>query len=624
MSDEGVLHQTCQECGGKINKPVAKFKGCAVKKDCSCKCGLRTVADENHEPRVGFSCNVIVYDPINHKKYLYDSNGIYTDISGSTGDVNELHGYDYISKVKDYLFKVKYNTINYEYAYDYFKSKMPIDFIVTPACTSVYRSGILGRNLDWTYDENVSFIVETPRDGFRYASIGVAGSLQLTQQFVESGEKSELYELVPFYMQDGVNENGLMVSTNVVPREHGDNKYVQPTGTVEAKVCSVMLPRFILDNFKTAQEAVGYIQSHVATFTPQQLISMGYEQHFIVADENDSFVLEFNNGAYNVKAGNIITNFYVNDVNFNSDGTVNTPETAEQGHYATQNNITMHGQGLERYNVVVNGYGNLDSVADFESMLRNLYYTKSYSTSESVSNPFWYTEAVGGELTVNSLPIDFADRKEAMGYAYEHRTRNGETWQTVHSVVYDPFARKMYLAVQEENTYEEHALTFDYTNDDIDNMLAEKQDILTAGDGIIINGDVIEADTNYLATLQHVDDEVSRIDGNIGDLSELETTAKDNLVEAINEAYQEGGAVRSVNGETGEVELTASDIMAADSHTVQENLGRIDDEIDDIHDSVVQTTGDSTTNVMSQKAVTDIIGDVETLLQTLISGGGAQ
>lgn len=40
--------------------------------------------------------------------------------------------------------------------------------------------------------------------------------------------------------------------------------------------------------------------------------------------------------------------------------------------------------------------------------------------------------------------------------------------------------------------------------------------------------------------------------------------------------------------------------------------------------TVVQTTGQSTTDVMSQKAVTDIIGNVETILQTLNSGGGAQ
>lgn len=37
---------------------------------------------------------------------------------------------------------------------------------------------------------------------------------------------------------------------------------------------------------------------------------------------------------------------------------------------------------------------------------------------------------------------------------------------------------------------------------------------------------------------------------------------------------------------------------------------------------VVQTTGQSTTDVMSQKAVTDIIGDIESALNAINNGGG--
>lgn len=39
--------------------------------------------------------------------------------------------------------------------------------------------------------------------------------------------------------------------------------------------------------------------------------------------------------------------------------------------------------------------------------------------------------------------------------------------------------------------------------------------------------------------------------------------------------------------------------------------------------NVVQTTGESTTDVMSQKAVTDIIGDIETALHTINNGGNS-
>lgn len=39
--------------------------------------------------------------------------------------------------------------------------------------------------------------------------------------------------------------------------------------------------------------------------------------------------------------------------------------------------------------------------------------------------------------------------------------------------------------------------------------------------------------------------------------------------------------------------------------------------------TVVQTTGQSTSDVMSQKAVTDIIGDVESALNTINNGGNS-
>lgn len=45
-------------------------------------------------------------------------------------------------------------------------------------------------------------------------------------------------------------------------------------------------------------------------------------------------------------------------------------------------------------------------------------------------------------------------------------------------------------------------------------------------------------------------------------------------------------------------------------------------EIDEIMPTLVQTTGQSTTSVMSQKAVSDIIGNVEAILETLTTGSG--
>lgn len=56
----------------------------------------------------------------------------------------------------------------------------------------------------------------------------------------------------------------------------------------------------------------------------------------------------------------------------------------------------------------------------------------------------------------------------------------------------------------------------------------------------------------------------------VGDLTELTTTAKTDLVSAINEAAESGGQVDSVNGKTGAVVLTAADVGAATTGALTE------------------------------------------------------
>lgn len=49
---------------------------------------LRTIVDQNHVPKDGLYCNVIVVDPISKNTYLYDGDGIYT-LLGQKGDTGE-------------------------------------------------------------------------------------------------------------------------------------------------------------------------------------------------------------------------------------------------------------------------------------------------------------------------------------------------------------------------------------------------------------------------------------------------------------------------------------------------------------------------------------------------------
>ena len=50
-------------------------------------CCWRTIVDQNHEPKDGLFCNVIVRDPIKKTTWIYDSNGIYSEgTAGPKGD----------------------------------------------------------------------------------------------------------------------------------------------------------------------------------------------------------------------------------------------------------------------------------------------------------------------------------------------------------------------------------------------------------------------------------------------------------------------------------------------------------------------------------------------------------
>lgn len=112
---------------------------------------------------------------------------------------------------------------------------------------------------------------------------------------------SELFKLIPFVTLDGINEKGLFCNINVVPG--GYNKTGGKTSTVlgmpnkgvKHEFCDRMMPRFILDNFESAEAACKYIQDYVKVYTSKPLAEMNYELHYMIGDKNNTFVLEFIN-----------------------------------------------------------------------------------------------------------------------------------------------------------------------------------------------------------------------------------------------------------------------------------------------------------------------------------------
>lgn len=355
-----------------------------------------------------------------------------------------------LSKIDDYLYTIHYNAsqLDYNYAIDYFENNyynIPLG-----GCSALRKGNFFGRNYDWYYSNSVSFVVKKEANTERYASIGMAGGLsQLTKTVVESNVWNDMYKILPFFLLDGINEHGVTVSMNVVPV----NQKGKTTGTHSELqgdlICTLMLPSYILDKFKTAREAVDWILNQGKIYAPYNE-NVQQEMHFLIADKEDTFVIEFvNDEAVLIEDKNYITNFYLHGVEFTQDGKID------------YNTVTPYGQGLERYDIITEFYNTLNTQNDVLNFMRSLNYTNAYNTEDL--QKWWKTEFVApyaeqGEVLPNltvTTPIETFESSgliELIEQNFKTRTRsNQNTWQTVHTSVYDIDKKQFLLITQEQD-----------------------------------------------------------------------------------------------------------------------------------------------------------------------------
>lgn len=382
------------------------------------------------------------------------------NINAEESNQDRSNAYSKITKIKKYLYDVTYDNLDYNYANQYFKrTKLDINNI---GCTSIRKGLYHGRNLDWLYDNNAEFIVRVPKNGTKYSSIGIAGLLdQLTDEIVSKGKYNEAYKILPFRMLDGINEKGVVVNINVVPSDKGITTKTIPCKEERDEICILMLIRYILDNFKTAKEAVEYIRDYVSIYNIKQMSDTNYECHFMISDLNETYIIEFIENIVHIidaTQNPYMTNFYLSGVELNSDGSVYSPSTSDNEHNAKiTNNVTDNGCGLERYNYIVSKYSDIQDKEDIISLLQDLKYTNSYNGG-LLETGEWYTEFVGiNNLTVESAPELFEETIDAAKNLYNNRSRNKDseigygTWQTTHMSVYDIQNKNLVLIVQEDN-----------------------------------------------------------------------------------------------------------------------------------------------------------------------------
>ena len=330
-----------------------------------------------------------------------------------------------IQKIADYMYSIQCGNYNYAIA-----EKMMGLGAVRPGCSAVRNGSIAGRNFDWYLSEDAEFVVTTPGDDERYATMGVAALTGIDCANVERGEYNLLYEFLPFYLVDGVNEKGLFVSVNVVPS--GDAGITTGTNPGKEDLANVLIARYLLDYAASVDEAVELLSSrNVYAYADED---GAFELHFMVCDREKTAVIEFiDNKLVVTKDCSILTNFYVG-----------------------LDEYTDHAMGIERYQLLKDNYEGSDTVDGMLALLKKVEYSQYYDTAVE---PRWYSESYGdlvapdGEVFSMSSDLGkFEPVYLAEAAAYENAERDGTFWETTHSSVYDLGNLSLSMYIQEGDT----------------------------------------------------------------------------------------------------------------------------------------------------------------------------
>lgn len=173
-------------------------------------------------------------------------------------------------------------------------------------------------------------------------------------------------------------------------------------------------------------------------------------------------------------------------------------------------------------------------------------------------------DIVGTKAELNNYDTSTLGNNDIIKVLQDESENNATTYYRWDS------ATEHFTLIGEEGPY--------YTKSQTDTLLNAKQNTLTAGNNIQINSGIISAtDTTYSNFVG--------TDGTTAGSSGLVPAPTISDINKFLKADGTWGAINSIN--------------------------------------VVQTTGNSTTDVMSQKAVTDIIGNVESALNVINNGTGA-
>ena len=342
-----------------------------------------------------------------------------------------------VTKVADMLYEVTFD----EYSATAPDSEATAEMSGDMGCSGVRNGGFVGRNFDYIMNRCPTFVIRTTAKEGRYATIAVGRLAKINSEMVETGLPQEKLDLLPWFLLDGINEKGLVVSDNVLFKS--DWGEVPHTGTNPGapELNDNFLVRALLDNCATADEAIAYLKNFNITPMHSEMMDL----HYMISDPEKTYVVEFINNEMVVKEQTIMTNYFIN-----------------------MDEIPEHPDGLERMKVLSENYDEGNTMEGMYHLMQRAKYSNMFDPANKWYSELGFTYAEIREITEDGdEEMDKVMKllQEAFENELEYVKENGfreETsfWTTSHTSVYDINNRKMWITVRERYEEEPHEFGF--------------------------------------------------------------------------------------------------------------------------------------------------------------------
>ena len=354
---------------------------------------------------------------------------------GSDSDTNGKTARSSVTKLAPFLYKMDGAMLD-DNAAEVFVRRYPDAISTVVGCSAIYKSGLMGHNFDAPYDDTVSFVVKTDARYGRHASIGIASVPKiLTEELmgadITDEKAKEAVSVVPYFVVDGVNDAGVMVSMNMMPGAD--------TGVAsdDSGACAIFAVRRVLDYATSAQDAISVLENSNFWFPEGDSIKAGF--YLLIADKNGVILSDLNGHQKILDSTEkpILTSFR----SIGWDGTDSTLEP--------------YANGIERYNILDSMYDSANTVDGMIELLKGVRYTGVYDQTKDIPwisdyNSDW-SDIGFNDLTVGSNPADYVGVIDHFVQLFQARERDGKTKQTIHTAVYNLNDMSVSILVQEQN-----------------------------------------------------------------------------------------------------------------------------------------------------------------------------